>query len=359
MKAVVYTEFGAPPTIEDVPDPKPSAAGVVVEVAATGVCRSDWHGWVGHDPEIKLPHVPGHELAGTVVAVGNEVARWQEGDRITVPFVCGCGQCEQCASGNHQICHNQFQPGFTHWGSFANYVALDHADVNLVRIPESMDFVTSASLGCRFATSYRAVVDQGKVREGEWVAVHGCGGVGLSAVMIAAAIGARVVAIDIRTDALELASACGAEVTVDAAGVSNDEVVEEVLAITGGGAHVSLDALGSAATAFNSVANLRRHGRHVQIGLMTGDEAEAPIPFALVVAHELRIMGSHGMQASRYSEMLSLIECGRLSPGDLIDRTVSLEESINVLTGMDSFDNVGVVVIDIEKHSGQPRHANR
>ena len=190
MKAVYYDEFAKPPRIEEVADPTPSDGGVVIEVEATGVCRSDWHGWMGHDPDIVLPHVPGHELAGVVAELGRQVKRWKVGDRVTVPFVCGCGGCPECESGNPQVCRNQFQPGFTAWGSFAEYVALDYADLNLVALPEWLDSATAACLGCRFATSFRAVVDQGRVKSGEWVAVHGCGGVGLSAIMPLARAGA-------------------------------------------------------------------------------------------------------------------------------------------------------------------------
>ena len=185
MRAIYYDSFQSPPVVTTLPDPTPSPTGVVIQVAATGLCRSDWHGWMGHDPDIQLPHVPGHELAGTVVAVGTEVRRWRGGERVTLPFVCGCGSCEECASGNQQVCINQFQPGFTAWGSFAEYVAVEYADVNLVALPEAITFETAAALGCRFVTAFRAVVDQGRVQSGQWVAVHGCGGVGLSAVMIA------------------------------------------------------------------------------------------------------------------------------------------------------------------------------
>ena len=184
MKAVVFEQFSAPPQIQHVPDPTPEAHGVVVKVMANGVCRSDWHGWVGHDTDIQLPHVPGHELAGVVEAVGKDVKKWRVGDRVTVPFVGGCGTCIECHSGNHQVCDSQFQPGFTHWGSFAEYVGIHYADVNLVALPETLDFATAASLGCRFVTSFRAVVDQGKTAAGQWVAVHGCGGVGLSEVLM-------------------------------------------------------------------------------------------------------------------------------------------------------------------------------
>ncbi|MGP4012786.1 alcohol dehydrogenase catalytic domain-containing protein, partial [Streptomyces sp. 4N124] len=198
MRAVMFERYGQPAEVRnDAPDPTPAPHGVLVRVEATGLCRSDWHGWQGHDEDITLPHVPGHELAGVVEAVGDRVTAWRPGDRVTVPFVCACGTCASCAAGDQQVCERQTQPGFTHWGSFAEYVALDHADVNLVAVPDGMSFATAASLGCRFATAFRAVVQQGRVAAGEWVAVHGCGGVGLSAVMIAAASGARVIAVDV------------------------------------------------------------------------------------------------------------------------------------------------------------------
>jgi len=214
---------------------------VVIRVAASGICRSDWHGWMGHDADIRLPHVPGHELAGVVAAVGANVTRFKVGERVTVPFVSGCGRCEQCSKGQQQICASQFQPGFTAWGSFAEFVAIDYADINLVKLPEAIDFVTAASLGCRFATSFRAIVDQARVRPGEWVAIHGCGGVGLSAIMIANAMGARVIAVDIDQTKLDFAKKLGAEVGV----LATADVKAAILEQTKGGAHVSMDALGS------------------------------------------------------------------------------------------------------------------
>jgi alcohol dehydrogenase len=343
VRAVIYRAFSGPLEIEKVPDPVPPDGGVVLKVMASGVCLSDWHGWQGHDPDIVLPHIPGHELAGTVEAVGEGVTRWHPGDRVTLPFVCGCGHCPQCASGNQQVCDHQFQPGFTHWGSFAEYVAIHYADVNLVRLPDDMDFPTAASLGCRFATSFRAIVDQGRVSEGDWVVVHGCGGVGLSAIMIATARGARVVAVDIADDKLEFAREMGAVATVnansaaDTAGAVRDQ--------TGGGAHVSIDAIGNADACFNSIDSLRKRGRHIQVGLMTGDEQTPRIPMHKVIANELEIRGSHGMQAYRYDEMLAMIAAGSLSPGKLIGRTIDLEGSIAALTSMSDFDTTGVTII--------------
>lgn len=343
MKAVVYESFAGTPQLMTVADPTPTADGVVIKVMATGVCRSDWHGWVGHDPDIRLPHVPGHEFSGVVEAVGKQVSKWRVGDRVTVPFVAGCGHCPECHSGNHQVCDHQFQPGFTHWGSFAEYVSIHQADINLVPLPDSLDFTTAASLGCRFVTSFRAVVDQGKTAAGQWVAVHGCGGVGLSAIMIANAIGANVIAVDIAEDKLELARALGAVATVNAGDVAN--VVEAVRDMTQGGVHVSLDALGHPVTCFNSISNLRKRGKHVQVGLMLGEHSTPAIPMSQVIANELEILGSHGMQAHRYDAMLAMMRSGKLAPQKLIGRTISLEQSIDVLMNMDKFEVAGVTVI--------------
>ena len=344
MKAAYYEEFQQPLTLENLSDPVPDHDGVVIEVKATGLCRSDWHGWMGHDPDISLPHIPGHELAGVVQAVGGQVKNWHEGDRVTLPFVCGCGHCGQCASGNVQVWDYPFQPGFTHWGSFAQFVAIKYSDINLFRLPDQIDFVTAASLGCRFITSFRAVVAQGRLQAGEWLAVHGCGGVGLSAIMIGASLGAKVVAVDIDDAKLALAASVGATSTINATRVA--DVVEGVRDSTEGGAHVSIDALGHPETCFNSVANLRKRGRHVQVGLMLAEHCHPPIPMDRIIAHELEVLGSHGMQAHKFEQIFQLIGSGRLHPGKLVGRTITLEESLDLLPAMNSFEHEGVTVID-------------
>ena len=344
MRAAVFEEFARPLSIQNVPDPIPGENGVVIQVKATGICRSDWHGWMGHDPDIRLPHVPGHELAGIIESVGKNVHHWQPGDRVTIPFVCACGTCPQCVSGNHQVCDHQFQPGFTHWGSFAEYVAINYADINLVRLPDELDFVTAASLGCRFVTSFRAIVDQGKVSGGQWVAVHGCGGVGLSAIMIANAVGAQVVAIDIDDAKLDFARSIGAVDTLNSRKIKN--VVEAVREGTGGGAHVSVDALGSPETCFNSIANLRKRGKHIQVGLMLGEQRHPAVPMDKVIANELEILGSHGIQAYQYGRIFDQIRSGKLNPARLIGKTISLDESLEELANMDKFNGVGVSVIN-------------
>ncbi len=342
MKAVVYERFGERPDVRQVSDPTPAADGVVIRVEASGVCRSDWHGWGGHDPTIQLPHVPGHELAGVVEAVGSDVISWQLGDRVTVPFVGGCGACPECATGNQQVCDNQFQPGFTHWGSFAQYVAIDHAELNLVGLPDDMAFSTAASLGCRFVTSFRAVVDQGRVGPDQWLAVHGCGGVGLSAVMIGVAMGARVVAVDVAIDSLRAATGLGASHVIDA---SNADVVTELRELTAGGADVSIDALGITETCSNSVRSLRKRGRHVQVGWMLGEQSAPPIPMDLVMGNELEIVGSHGMQAHRYGALLNLIADGRLAPEMLINDTIDLAAAADALASFEVRSHAGMTMI--------------
>jgi D-arabinose 1-dehydrogenase-like Zn-dependent alcohol dehydrogenase len=335
MRAVVYDGFGRPPRVDTVGDPEPAPHGAVVRVQASGLCRSDWHGWMGHDPDIRrFPHVPGHELAGVVEAVGESVHRWRPGDRVTVPFVCGCGTCPQCEAGDHQICDRQTQPGFTHWGSFAELVALDWADVNLVALPDGVGFDAAAALGCRFATAYRALLQVARLQPGEWVAVHGCGGVGLSAVMIAVAAGARVVAVDVEGAALELARRAGAEVAVPAGA--------DVRELTGGGAHVSVDAIGAEAALAASVTGLRKRGRHVQIGLLP----EPPrVPMDLVIGRELSLLGSHGMAAHAYPDMLAQVADGRLRPGDLVTARIGLDDVPAALVAMSDGSPAGITVM--------------
>lgn len=344
MRAVVFERYGEPAEVREVPDPVPADHGVVVRVEATGLCRSDWHGWQGHDPDIRLPHVPGHELAGVVEAVGARVTGSRPGDRVTVPFICACGTCPSCAAGDHQVCERQTQPGFTHWGSFAQYVALDHADVNLVAMPEEMSYATAASLGCRFATAFRAVVRQGRVAAGEWVAVHGCGGVGLSAVMIAAASGARVVAVDVAPEALELAREFGAARCVD--GTATPDTAAAVRELTGGGAHLSLDALGSPATCAASVNGLRRRGRHVQVGLLPSPTGSTPVPLARAIALELELIGSHGMAAHTYPPMLELVRAGALRPDRLVTSRIPLADAPGALAALGRTPGAGVTVIE-------------
>jgi D-arabinose 1-dehydrogenase-like Zn-dependent alcohol dehydrogenase len=342
VRAVVVDSVRALPRVREVAEPTAPFGGVVLRVTATGVCRSDWHAWAGHD-EVVFPHVPGHELAGVVVEVGAGVARWRAGDRVTVPFVCGCGRCEWCRAGEAQVCPDQQQPGFTHWGSFAEYVALHAADTNLVRIPDGVEDTAAAALGCRFATAYRALVGRARVGEGEWVTVVGAGGVGLSAVAVARSLGARVVAVDRNPEALAVAADLGAEHTVHADG---RDIPAAVVDLTHGGSHVAVDAVGSEQTCADSILSLRRRGRHVQVGLLPPVNGHPRVPMARAIAWELDLLGSHGMAAADYPAMMALVECGALQPQRLVERTIGLEEAAALLPVFDRATVAGMTVVD-------------
>jgi len=330
VRAVQYDEFGSVPAIVEVPDPIAPEDGVVVRVAATGVCRSDWHAWKGHDDSVRLPHVPGHEFAGVVSSVGAGVTRFAVGDRVTAPFVFACGSCAECLEGATQVCTRQQQPGFTLPGSYAESVVVPHADVNLVALPDAVGFAEAAGLGCRFGTAYHALHARGRVAAGEWVVVYGCGGVGLSTVIVAVAAGAQVVAVDVSDAALERAAALGAVVvTMDA------DAVDTVRSLTGGGAHLSVDAFGSRATSVAAVASLRPRGRHVQVGLLLDDEAAPAIPMGRVIGEELELRGSHGISVGEYAAMLDDVVAGRLRPAESIGRTIGFDELPAALVAMD------------------------
>ncbi len=343
MRAVVYRSFGERPEVEDRPEPALPAHGVLIRVEATGLCRSDWHGWVGHDPDIRLPHVPGHEFAGVVAAAGTGVRHWRIGDRVTAPFISACGTCAACSAGEEQVCLRQTQPGFTHDGSFAELVSVDHADVNLVRLPDALDFTAAAGLGCRVATAYRAVRVHAAVREGDWVAVHGCGGVGLSAVMVARTLGARVVAIDVSPDALAMATSLGADAVIDAR--DETDVGAAVRDLTGGGAHASLDAFGSEASCAASIESLRWRGRHVQVGLLPSAVGNPRVPMSRVVWLELAILGSHGMAARDYAGLLTQVESGEIRADLLVTGTMPLAEAPSALMAMADSPWAGARVI--------------
>lgn len=323
MRALVIEEFGRPGEVREVPRPDPAPDGAVVQVEATGVCRSDWHAWQGHDDGVPLPFVPGHEFAGTVVAVGSDVDRAWIGRRVTAPFVCACGTCPTCAAGEHQVCPNQEQPGFTHDGSFAEFVAIRHARTNLVALPDEVSFDVAATLGCRYATAWRAVHRRARVVAGERVAVYGCGGLGLSAVIIASRAGAEVTAVDASPQALELATRLGAARTAGSA-------VPDM--------HVALECSGHPGLADAAIRALRRRGRHVQIGLLPGG---AHVSMDAVIAGELDVLGSHGLAAHEYPELLRTLPHDAVAA--MIGRHGRLEDAQRALETLGA--SAGVVLI--------------
>lgn len=345
MKAAVFEAYRGPLEIREVPDPACPPDGVILKVEACGVCRSDHHGWSGVDPDVALPHVPGHEFAGTVVEAGSACHGFTKGDRVTAPFILACGECPDCRSGEPTVCNRQHVVGFSGWGAFAEYLAVPHAGFNLVRLPDELGFAEAAAMGCRLTTAFRGLVDRAALKPGEWLAVHGCGGVGLSAVMIGQALGARVLAVDINEEALAMARALGANATLNPSDV--DDAGLAVREITSGGSHVSVDGLGITETITNSLRSLRKLGRHVQIGQPLGRHATPPLPLLeTVYARQISILGTRGIAASRFSALLGMIAGGRLDPARMITRRIALSEAGTALKAMDGYTGAGVTVID-------------
>jgi alcohol dehydrogenase len=345
VRAAIFEKFKAPLEVRQVPDPACPADGVIVRVKACGVCRSDWHAWTGADSDVSAPHVPGHEFAGVVEDVGKECRRFKAGDRVTAPFILACGACPDCLGGDATVCNHQFVVGFSGWGAFAERIAVPRADFNLVPLPEKMDFADAAGMGCRVTTSFRALVDRAKLQPGEWLAVHGCGGVGLSAVMIGAALGAQVLAIDVNEEALHLAKSLGAGASINAR--TAGDVGQAARDVTGGGAHVSVDALGITETFHNSIRGLRKLGRHVQIGMPLGRHAEPTVPLLeLVYSRQITIMGTRGIPASRFPALFQMIAAGRISPSRLVTHRISLDEAGAAIEAMNGYTGSGITVID-------------
>jgi len=348
MRAAVMEAVRKPLAVRDVADPKCPPNGVVIKTQAEGVCRSDWHAWSGDWTWIGLvppmPLVMGHEFCGVVEEAGKDVQSFKKGDRVLVPFSQGDGICEYCRSGNSHVCSNPMLPGFSYWGGYGAYVGVPNADSNLVPMPEEVGFLEGASMGCRFMTSYHGVVDRAQVRPGEWVAVYGCGGIGLSAIHVAAAIGANVIAVDLDDRKLELAKKVGAQHVINGKGVDAPMAIFD---LTKGGAHVAVDALGIKTTCQNAILSLRKQGRALQIGLTTqAEKGEIAVPIDRMVTMELSLIATLGMPASRYPSMLQMVQAGKLDPKSMITETVDLAGASRVLEEMTNFQNVGVSIID-------------
>ncbi len=351
MRAVVFQGAGEPLTIEDVPEPECPPHGIVVETEACGICRSDWHAWQGDWDWVGVKPQPGqifgHEPVGIVREVGADVTRFEEGDRVTTPFNLSDGTCPHCRAGRANICENIVPLGFVGMaqGAFAGQFALPDADHNAVRLPDDVDPVAVAALGCRFATAFHGLAHRVSVTAGDWVAVHGCGGVGLSAVHIAAALGATVVAVDIGDDKLDKARELGAHETVNVADV--DSVTREIKRVTGGGANVSVDALGIEETCQNSVNCLVKGGQHLQIGLTTSDErGEISLPIDAIAMGEKELYGAFGMQPNRYDEIFRMIANGSVDPGKIVSETVSLDAVPEKLAALSDYESVGIPVVN-------------
>jgi propanol-preferring alcohol dehydrogenase len=348
MKAAQLVAYREPLQIGTHPDPAPTATEALVQVAACGVCRTDWHFWNGDWAWVgfqsPLPSIPGHEFVGTVVEVGSAVTKVKIGDRVTVPFHEGCGACQYCISGASQLCPTPSFPGFGHSGGYGELVSVVNADFNCVRLPDSIDFVSAASLGCRYMTAWHAATHLAAVRAGESVVVLGAGGMGLAAVQIATQAGAQVIAIDRRDEALDKAAKEGAIAVVNS--TSTENVAAAVQELTGGGAHVALDCIGGQETTLNGLLSLRRAGRFVALGLTTQDVAGmVSVPIDMILALEIRLTGAFGIPRNGYDDLLTLVGRGALAPGSLVGKQIGIDQINDTTQALDRFDTVGCHVI--------------
>lgn len=345
MKAAVLEAFNEPLIVKEVADPKLTPDGVILKLEATGVCRSDWHGWTGHMKNAmkELPHILGHEMSGIVQEVGPNIRNFKKGDRVIVPFSQGDGTCPHCQAGHHNVCDNMKMVGFSFEGGFAQYIHIPNADLNLLHLPDSIDFLTASAMGCRFMTAFHGVVSRGAVRPGEWVAVYGSGGVGLSAIQIASAAGANVIAVDIADDKLDFAKKFGAVATINSKNVNAPQAIKE---LTKGGANISIDALGIQDTVISSLLSLTKRGRHVQLGISSNPNGGmTPVPVNLITMNELQLVGSVSMPIPEYRNMLNMVEQGKLKPGELVTKQIALEQINEAFDDMTNYAGFGVTVI--------------
>lgn len=340
MRAAVLRSYNAPLSIEDVPDPDCPTDGVVLKVSACGICRSDWHGWVGEHPRVKPGQIGGHEYCGEVIAAGPD-ATYAVGDKLIAPFILSCVTCPNCRSGASNTCTDQRLPGFIEPGAFAEYVAVPR-DHNLARLPADMSPTLAAALGCRVTTAWHALTGRASVEAGEWVAVHGTGGIGLAAMLLARALGARVIVTDIVDEKLAHAKSLGAEHAINAGGGDSAATIKD---ITGGGAHVSIEALGFPATVAASLDCLRPLGRHVQVGMPVGHHAVQDVNLNTIYMGNLALYGTRGMPAHRYPSLLSLIESGRVDLTPIVAREVGLSDCSAELAAFNGPTPPGVAVI--------------
>ncbi len=340
MRAAVVREFKQDLSIETVPDPQYPHNGVVLEVAACGVCRSDHHGWSGDHPKVKSGSIMGHEYCGTVVEAGPQ-ATHKVGDRLIAPFILGCGNCPSCHTGVSNTCPNQIVPGFSAPGAYAEFVAVPF-DHNLVHLPDTMAPALAAGLGCRVTTAWHALTDRAAVQAGEWVAVHGTGGIGLATMLLAKMLGAQVVVVDIVDEKLAHAESLGADATVNA---TQGDVAQAIRDITGGGANVSIEALGIEATTNGSIECLATLGRHVQVGMPVGRYAHMNINMNAVYMKNLALFGTRGMPAWKYPSLLGMIERGAVDLSPMVAREVALSAATDELRAMDGPTAPGTAVI--------------
>lgn len=304
--------------IDEVPVPEPGPTEVLVAIRACGVCASDLHvvqGVTPHGPQ--LPQILGHEPAGVVAAVGDDVASWQPGDRVAVIMGRACRTCVYCQSGRENLCRQLSIPGIDADGAQAEYAVADQDA--LVPIPGSVAFEHAAIVTDAVATPYHAL-KRGGTGDGVVCAVFGLGGLGMHAVQLAKLAGATVIGVDLDPVNLERAREWGADDVVDA---SDGKPAKAIRALTGGGVDRSFEFVGAVDTVDQAVKCLAPGGRATVVGLTP--ERMQLLPEALFVAQELEVVGSFGSTPQDLNELVDLLESGRLDLSRSITHRFDLE----------------------------------
>jgi len=320
MKAAVLYAANEPLRVEEYPTPTPGTGEVLVKVAACGLCHTDLH-YIDHGvPTFKKPPlVLGHEVSGTVAALGSGVKRWQEGDRVLLPAVYGCGECAMCRIGRENVCERMIMFGNNVDGGYAEYMLAPAKDV--LAMPEEIPLVEGAIIADATTTPYHAVINRGRVKPGDRVVVFGCGGIGLNVVQIAAAVGAHVIAVDVVDEKLQWASDFGAQETVNSQAV--ERVDKEIRNLTGGGADIGFECIGNPVVQSQTFNSLRNGGRFVVVGF-------ASKPMSLntgkVMYREMEIIGSLGCRAVDYPRVLELARQGKIKVKELVTARFSLDD---------------------------------
>jgi alcohol dehydrogenase, propanol-preferring len=319
MRAAVLRGAGQPLSVEEWPTPEPGPGEVLIRVAACGVCHTDLHYTDHGTPTFRTPPVIlGHEVSGTIAATGPGVQGWQPGDRVLLPAVLTCGACARCREGRENICESSLMLGNHVDGGFAEFLVAParHA----FRLPDELPLVESAIIADAITTPYHALVHRAAVRPGDQVLVLGCGGIGLNLIQLAAALGARVIAVDRVPAKLEWARRLGAAEILDA--TATTRLDREVRRLTGGGADIALEAVGLPATQEQALSCLRTGGRLVLVGY-------SPEPMSLnagrLMFRELEVIGSLGCRPIDYPRVLELARQGVIRVAELVSHRFPLE----------------------------------
>jgi propanol-preferring alcohol dehydrogenase len=336
MKAAVVRAFGQPLTIEEVPVPEPADDQILVKIEASGVCHTDLHAADGDWPiKPTPPFIPGHEGVGFVAALGRNVKRVKEGDRVGIPWLhSACGCCAHCVGGWETLCESQSNTGYSVNGGFAEYAL---ANPNYVgHLPADLGFVELAPVLCAGVTVYKGL-KVANARPGNWVVISGIGGLGHMAVQYAKAMGFNVAAVDVAEDKLRLARALGASVTVDATQTDPGPYLQKEI----GGAHAALVTAVSTQAFEQALAMVRRGGTVSLNGLPPG---AFPLPIFDMVLRGITVRGSVVGTRLDLQEALDFAARGQ------VKATVSTEklEHINdVFARMHKGQIQGRVVLDL------------